>query len=312
MPVNKNALYRYLCIDRRLRKKPFPTLGDLKSFCEAEFKVISDKKVSVSKETLKADINNLRNIFSVPIEYNSSANHYYYNPPVYTFLSLPEDILERLLHSLQINYLFEPKSKLSDLIQFEAISNYGGWEHIPVIFKSIQEQKIIKFSYKSINNFAEKVHFIHPYLLKESRTVWYLLGIKEGETEIRTFALHRILSKPEITEKKAIINPDFKAENYFSQVIGITAQTGKPISIVLKAHSSQSQYLKAKPIHKTQRIITDSENEFVITITVEPTFELIASILSYGALMEVIAPENFRDIIADKIEASLNNYRLGK
>lgn len=312
MPVNKDALFRYLCIDIKLRRNPAPSLTVLKNFCEQELTEVSDNPITLSEETIKKDISHLRNYFSAPIDYDKSNNFYYYQINDYTFLSLGNDLIEKLINNIKIHYLFSGRVKLEDFIQFETITSGAGWGNVPIIANAIYKKKIIRIKYKPVNQEKIKEYVLHPYLLKENRNSWYLLCKKDGERNIRTFALSRIEGKPEITKEKFNKDKNFNSDTYFSGSIGITAQTGEPAQIILSFTPQQAEYLLAKPLHKSQEVIRNNKQEFRIKIVVEPTYELFANILSYGENVVVISPDDIKEKIMDQLSNSLKNYSQGK
>ena len=89
---------------------------------------------------------------------------------------------------------------------------------------------------------------------------------------------------------------------YFDNVLGVTVPYNvneAVITIELKFTPNRFEYVKTKPLHKSQTIV--SEENCVISITVCPTRELEQQLFSYGPDVEVLSPEGFRDNFAKKI-----------
>lgn len=177
MPKNKDALFRYLCIDIRLRKSNKPSLPEIKKFIEEQHPT-DNLGYSVALETLKKDIQTLRKDFGAPIDYDRAENKYFYQSPDYSFLSLGIKSVERLLTNLKLNNFLKDSEKAKKIIQFETETSQSGWEYIPTIVESIISKKRVMFTYTSVSS-NEKEQVISPFLLKENRNSWYLLGLKK-------------------------------------------------------------------------------------------------------------------------------------
>ena len=72
---------------------------------------------------------------------------------------------------------------------------------------------------------------------------------------------------------------------------------------------SQAKYFRSVPKHHSQKEIEPIDGWPVFTCHVAPTFDFKQEILSYGADVEVLAPESLRKEMAD-IAAAMNKlYR---
>jgi predicted DNA-binding transcriptional regulator YafY len=80
--------------------------------------------------------------------------------------------------------------------------------------------------------------------------------------------------------------------------------------VVLRSHSKvRAQYLITKPLHKSQRHIeiSDDQYEFSLQVIVNP--ELTTKILEYGADLEVIEPLHLRKSIRSIASKMLSRYK---
>lgn len=104
-----------------------------------------------------------------------------------------------------------------------------------------------------------------------------------------------------------IPNTDIDFNTYFNDVVGVTVPEDKPIEhVVLKFGKKRFPYIVSKPIHKSQRVI--SEEECTIQIDVRPNNELVSQIFSFSPDVEVVAPTWFRNEIIEKIKESMQIY----
>ena len=67
-------------------------------------------------------------------------------------------------------------------------------------------------------------------------------------------------------------------------------------------------YILTKPIHGSQKKISESEKGVKIEIEVIPNYELKQLLLSYGANVEIISPETYRNEIAASIKEMNRKY----
>ncbi len=114
---------------------------------------------------------------------------------------------------------------------------------------------------------------------------------------IFNLALDRIVSF-EPVDIPYRINPEFDADTFFDNVIGVTKNLGsKPRKIKFMANATQTSYIRTKPLHPSQRYLgsnpVDGSSTFEIEVIVN--FELYSTFLSYGAGIKIISP---RDVVA--------------
>ncbi len=333
MPQSKLAFLRYLLIDQMLRNrfKKYPSKQEILEECEERFGV---KSISTIEKDMKA----MRLEFDAPIEYDKQHGGYHYSDPgfklfsvnlseenlvalsfVETFLedfkAMPifeefSDAVDKVLDGLEITRNFGQDARpVSNFIQIARSPYLKGSETLSELIKHIRNQKVIVLDYRKFTTSQAKSYTIHPYLLKEFRGLWYLLGYVENYKEVRTFGVDRVtgLFTTENTYKSAE-TVGFRAEDFFKHCYGITVFDSPPERIVLKFSPYQGNLLKATPVHPSQVILADSEDGFVIELTLIPNYELRDLILSYGKNVEVLQPKSLRQQIAAELRAALNHY----
>lgn len=304
MPVNKDALLRYLSIHKRLKKSS----TTLKELTDASIAMFANVAMSISPETIKKDIKHLRDLFDAPIIFDVKKQKYKYSDVDYQFLSVSDNLLERLINSIQLSYLTKDSGLLRSIVEFETPTSILGVKHIPVIAKSILNSQQLRIEYQSKSTGEETVYIICPLLLKENRNSWYVLAVFPNDNQIRTFHLGRIKNNPILLEESFKKPENFSPRTYFSNSIGITAQYKEAINIVLSFNPDQSLYLTEKPLHYSQEIIVIDDIEFRIKIFVEPTYELLANILSYGNAVKIISPATLVSKTKSLLEQTLKQY----
>ncbi|MFT5920135.1 MAG: putative DNA-binding transcriptional regulator YafY [Granulosicoccus sp.] len=317
MPANKYALLRYRIIDDCLtnKRKRFPTKEDIQYACEQALYGSSGERVSIS--TIEKDLWAMKNEgdlgFYAPIVYSKLEKGYHYEDEDYTIKEISLSHEEKDAIRFAANTLFQFKDlsifdqfgsaiqkifdrlNISPEMQDEAIERYvqfestpvaKGSELLPIILQSIKDARSIRFTYHSFQDDSTTDRKFHPYLLKEYRNRWYVIGKDADKGKIKTFGLDRI-SELNTAGDLFDIDSKFDPELLFKHSFGITAG-GKPEKIVLKFAPLEGRFIKSQPLHPSQKIIKDSKDGLTISIKVIPSYELKSTILSYGNRVEVI------------------------
>lgn len=124
---------------------------------------------------------------------------------------------------------------------------------------------------------------------------------------MKTFGLDRISNLD-------IKNTSFKRENYdaekeFKNSFGIIAPNGKkPQEIILSFHKEQGNYIKALPIHHSQKILVDNDDEIRVSVFLVPTFDFEREILSLGQNVKILEPESFKEHLKKEVENMLTQF----
>ncbi|TAH41114.1 MAG: WYL domain-containing protein [Bacteroidetes bacterium] len=334
MPKNKDAYTRYRLIDEALKnkQKPYPPLSELADKCGN----MLGKRISES--TIQKDIYAMRfdeglNFFA-PIDYHKAQKGYYYTDPQYSISKLPlkqEDLyalefaagmlrqfkdfpilqefdntIGRLLQAVQISRSLYG-TEITDIIQVEKPSHSEGTNHLEKILKAITDPVEIIFYYHNFSKAKTSQHKIQPYLVREYRNRWYLTGYSPTHERILTFGLDRI-SNLHVTRTPFTKKSDFDARKFFYHSFGITVNDLVPVKVELSFTPLEGLYIKAQPIHHTQKIIKDNKKEFRISINVIPSHELSMQLLSYGENVKIIKPLQLKNEIQDTLKKALKNY----
>ena len=345
MPPPSDAILRYKIIDECLIDiyKPYPTMDDLK------YKIERKLKTSVSTATIQKDIAQMKKGedeggYFAPIKFKRSNKGYYYdfekfpdftiqslglNEKEYEAIELAASVLQqfkgikvndsynhaidKLYSSLNIKKSDKDKS-LTNAIQPEETIYMQGMEHFENLVKSIKKKIPVSFIHYSYGNKLFKSIIIHPYLMKESNKRWYLVGYSEEHEVVRYFGLDRIYD-PILIDKEFKEHQGADLRSLFDTKIGlinIHSQKNKsePQEITFWVSRTMSNYIKSMPLHKSQ---THQEyngyGDIMVSITLVPTFELVAMILSYGKHIELISPQWLRKEIEEELEESVLKYK---
>lgn len=118
------------------------------------------------------------------------------------------------------------------------------------------------------------------------------MAVNADNGETRIFALDRmtgLIGTNLKFQNKRTLNVD----EFFRNCYGIIVTTGQePQEVVLSFDAYQGKYIKSLPLHESQEILIDNEEEVRIKLFVYPTFDFIMEILSHGDKVLVIKPAN--------------------
>jgi len=324
MPANKSALLRYHiidgCLTNRLRK--YPTMEYIIAKIEKQL------GTSLSDSMFTKDINNMRDIYTAPIKYFRYEKGYGYTEPDFSISSFPlshEEIealdfstalLQQLKHT-KMFYHFETAinkviegyriSKIvgkseTQLLQVEEPVKTEGSQWLETILKAIVAKDCISVLYRAFGR-TEKAHHLSPYLLKEYRNRWYVIGYSDTAKNILVLALDRI-NGIAISKEKFEVDESFIPAAFFEYSFGITQiSDGKAFIVELMFTPHQAHYILTQPLHHSQQIIQNDDLGLRIQLNVYITPELIMSILSYGAAVKVLGPASLITQINEQINS---------
>jgi predicted DNA-binding transcriptional regulator YafY len=337
MSLNKYAAIRYRIIDQciRSRSKAFPSKEYLRQACE-EALYGSTTGQNISQSTIDKDIWAMKNESALgfaPIVFDRQRGGYYYSDPEFS-INLPlthEDVelirlalqtlthfknsqifmdLENAVNKIQGRISLADRfsgTNLDQIIQFESSTQSSGQEHLPSLLDSIRDKSEIEFDYTPYIDSRPRHYIYQPYLLKENKNLWYLVGKDINQDKIRTLGLDRI-SGIRLTGRTFTPDSSFDPKQFFLYSFGIGTYSGVPETIVLKADPVQARYILANPLHPTQKVTENQDGYFEFSITVIPSDELRMQIFSYGPRVELVSPGWLRQEIKDSLIHSIKNY----
>ena len=335
MPHIKNALIRFRIIDKMLRNKykPFPSKNEMREMCE-ESLYGSTTGNHICDSTIEKDLFNMKMEHDAPIKYSKRECGYYYEDKNYSINDIPlsEDELTSIKYAVDTLHQFKDApffkefgnaiDKIVDrisigsnhhettqYIQFESVTSVGGNEHLPLLLEAIQRKKQVWFLYTPHRDNIEKPRKVAPLFLKEYRNRWYLISYDSKQKGLRTFALER-MDTPEILDENANFPGDFNSELYFQDTMGITSYKGKSSNIRVKANAVAARYLKSQPLHESQEITNENKKFTHFSMKLLVSEELIRTIMSYGGEIEVLEPDELRNIILERIKNMNQLYEL--
>ncbi|MBR0262394.1 MAG: WYL domain-containing protein [Prevotella sp.] len=333
MPTNKNAQLRYQILDHCFSNRHHKyTIEDLVEKVNEALYDMYGTEVSVRQ--IRDDIKYMRDrvSYNAPIEavpFEGNKCYYHYSDPNFSIfnndLSVEEltkltstiDMLgryrggnngwlEEVISSLELR--FGIKTNREHIVAFEQNEQLRGLEFLSELIDSAINHQPLNLLYRTYNGREMNV-VIHPYHIKQYNNRWFLFGLEQSSIgdRIANRPLDRIVkfSKANVP---FIPNTTIDFFTRFDDVVGVTIPEDdvKIETITLKFEPHRFPYVVSKPIHRSQKVV--SEEECIIQIEVRPNKELESVIFSYFPHVEVLSPDSIREEFKEKICNNLKKY----
>jgi predicted DNA-binding transcriptional regulator YafY len=183
-----------------------------------------------------------------------------------------------------------------------------GTHHFYGLLHAIRNRVVILLVHQRFDSDEPKERQVEPYALKESKGRWYLVAKDRGDRRTKTFGLDRILDFQN-TPGRFDYPAHLDVNEMFRYCFGvINPDDAQPEEIILSFEPEQGKYIKSYPIHDSQAILTDTDQEFRIRLTLFVTHDLVMEILSYGMAVTVIGPETLVSQVKKVYNGALKLY----
>jgi predicted DNA-binding transcriptional regulator YafY len=169
---------------------------------------------------------------------------------------------------------------------------------------------VLTISYQPFENDSPSDVVIHPYFLKQYNNRWFLFGHNpEKQKYDWNLAIDRIISMKE-TKGKYQKNNKIDWQEYFEDIIGVT----KPVdafleNVVLHFKGKTGKYMETKPLHGSQKSKWLNDVTLEVNLQLIINYELERLILSYANNVSVIHPLSLANVIQNRLEEALKQYK---
>lgn len=243
----------------------------------------------------------IEELFSISIECNPATYEY----SIATGNDRQEGVTDWLLNSAAMSNVLSTASDISDKIFLEDVPSARLF--LSQVVSALRENRPVHFTYRPYTRSTPTPGVIvEPYFLKIFRQRWYLTGRNTRDDKVKTYALDRM---EDVTVGDVIFIPDptFDAESYVRDTFGIVFSQGEPKEVALRTDPHQAKYLRALPLHHSQReAMHDDYSIFYYRLRLTPDF--LQEILSLGTRVTVVAPPELRAMVKTSLRDSLAQY----
>ena len=330
MPVSKNQQERLHRINERLNRwggKPV-ALAELAQWLD------------VSERTIKEDIRYLREMFDAPIGHDRRQGGYYYEQPF--DLATPVTLTERDVSALRaavatlnqfrelavfadfrgavekieqaVQFRFSKPTDSQAFIAFESVAPGQGSELIDPLLTACMNGQPVRFWHRKYSEEQSQQRTIYPYLVKEHRNRWYVVGFDDYRQEIRVFGLDRIdsatvelLAGDHLLAAQA---PAFDAPAYFRRALGVAVYDQPPEVVELLFFSPENSHFKSQPFFPFSPgdVLRDAANELHIRLDIIVNDELVYELARLGPKVKVITPASLQQKLVAYLKAASAQY----
>jgi len=295
------------------------------------------EELDASRATVVRDLGYMKDFMGAPIEYDRATNGYRYRSSEPGFqlpgLWLNESELyallasERLLDQMQPGllspYIGPLRSRIRALLAHSGHSAASVSERIllqpaaarpanPERFGSIAgallEGRKLQIDYHGRERDRMSHRTVHPLRLLRYRDNWYLAAYCEQAGALRIFSLDRIRHARPLPEPAPAADAT-ALDRFLGASFGIFSGSAAAWA-VLRFTPDASRWVADERWHPDQ-IGHWVAGHYELQIPYSDPRELLMDILKYGAEVEVIAPAELREKVAERLRAAAERYPRG-
>lgn len=322
MREGQDKFARLMRLDQLLRMPNGRTLNE----------ILTDPQIDIISERLLRDnLKELEEKYGAVFEtsmYRGRERLWRYKDTGFSIMQQTSKDMEIIRHSLENLNLFKGDPRY-DMLRFylmglqKGFSETGlsfmtfdinnesvGLDHVEPILEAITHKYPLRMCYKPFNKDEFTVN-IHPYHLRQYNRRWYVFAYSEDKKEIQNYPLDRITKLGHLS--KPYIETDVDFEKYSNDIVGVTNYKSRDVEpVVLKVSNKSIDYIRTKPLHRTQTELKElgTENHTFIQLKLKFNKELEMLLLSYGDAIEIIEPSWLRVQFAKIIKKMSDNYKV--
>ena len=305
--MSKRAyISRYLLILKRLKVRPYSTYLEIQAYIENQFEYMQmhddDLQIGSSKRTMQRDIKDIRNMFGIDIEYSKSQKGYFINHNEAENMNF-----QRMMEAFEIFNSLNIAQDIAPFVHLEKRKPQGT-ENLYGLLHAIKNNFQIKFDYQKFWEEESHQRLVEPYALKEFKSRWYIIAKDNKDTTVKSFALDR-LTHLEISNRKFDFPKNYNIEENYRYCFGIISPNDEePQDIILSFDPYQGKYIKTLPLHETQQVIIDNENELQVKLKLCVTHDLLMELLSFSDNVKVLQPKSLAEEIRLAHQKAFKQY----
>ena len=284
MNQNMGRLIRYILIIHKLSgPEKYVPVDSLISYLNLQME-IRGYEIGISQRTLQRDMKDILSMFELEIKNYRGHGYYIAERPI------DNDVrYEELLTNFDLLTSLNQESQTAGFIIPEHHRPKGN-DSIPILIKAIKDCSVLKFDYRLVRKDDKVISkTVKPHFLKESLGLWCLLALDENNN-LRLYAIDRIsniLILDECFKRDDSIDPD----NLFRHSYGIWDDPNIPIEEVELSYSPlDGKFIKTMPLHSSQEILVDNDEEFRIRLHIRITNDFVMALLARSTSLTVIRP----------------------
>jgi hypothetical protein len=215
-----------------------------------------------------------------------------------------DSLYDYLLSAYHIEGLTELALKHRDKILLSDAPT--GVENVQIILEAIDRQKGIECEYYSFNHKMVKHQLLIPYFLRTWEQRWYLAAEPDNHHHgISIFALER-MEDIKLTKEKMFPSNKISVDEYFDGCFGINhSDNQKPEIIRIKIYGAQVEYVRALPIHESQKEVETESDWSIFEYRLVTCYNFYQQLLWHREKLEVLEPQYVRSELKATLQKML-------
>ncbi len=304
MNQNMGRLIRYILIINRLSGvKKFVPADELIDYLNIQMD-IRGYDIGISIRTLQRDFKEIEEIFEVNIKNKRGYGYYiverYDNPTCdYDQLLLNFDLLTSVSKDNAVSSYLLPEHHRP-----------RGSENMSLLIDAIKNRNEVTYDYVLVRHDNKVIpKRVKPHFLKESLGLWYLVALDE-KNRLKCYGIDRIINlyKTDLQFKR---DENIDVTALFKDSYGIWDDPAIPVEEIELSYSAlDGKFLKTMPLHHSQEILIDNDEEFRIKIRIRITNDFVMALLSRSNSLKVIKPISLKTRIINVYEQALKRNKM--
>lgn len=289
------------------------------------------KKLEVSRRTILRNIEELRNYYYAPIEYDREKKGYYYTDDTFfvknVLLSegevvalagiLPllerydntplKDTLEKVYDTISqmLPDQIEVQTSLLNNVQFisDPIPNIDP-DVFEKLFNAIKTHKAISFGYRKISSTEYTPHSnIDPYKIYCQKGDWYVVAYSHTHERFNTYHLSRM--KDIILLDEFTPDPDYEKKVHIDPNFGIWNNDAPFQKIELQFDKSINTYILERTWHKNQKCKQNKDGSVYLSFESNQIQETLFWVLSFADSVQILNPPELKELYKEKVKSMM-------
>ena len=171
---------------------------------------------------------------------------------------------------------------------------------------AVFSRRRLQFTYRARSDDDETERSVSPQRLTRYRDNWYLDAWCHKREGLRTFALERI-GEPRLLSQLALDIDDLQLDQHYAEAYGIFSGQARQRAL-LRFSPHRARWVADETWHPEQRGRLLPDGAYEMEIPYGRPDELILDVLRYGPDVEVLAPDELRHQVAERLRRAVAIY----
>lgn len=198
--------------------------------------------------------------------------------------------------------------------RFQLQPETEGLNHINTIIEAMELSYCIDLKFKQFYETEWHNLTIEPYGIKQWDRRWYVVGPEIGGKLVRAYCLDKI-AEPQISEKSFVFPENFSLNAFYEYYFGTVMYQSDnsdtvvpPTEILLKVWKRERPYFESMPLHSSQYCVEEHQEYSIYRYYMAPTWDIERRLLECNDHVEVLAPQELRDMMAEHAQNMVDLY----